>query len=67
MIYTLIQPETEPSNVNNDNSKIQVQLDSIALKYVHNIFRDLFRDLLQTASIAIFLPEKYAYLFEYVI
>ena len=31
------------------------------------MFHDLFRDLLQTASIVIFLPEKYAYLFEYVI
>ena len=66
MIYTLIQPETELSNVN-DNSEILVQLDSIALKYVHIMFHDLFRDLLQTASIVIFLPEKYVYLFEYVI
>ena len=31
MIYTLTQPEKEPGNVNNDNSEIQVQLDSIAL------------------------------------
>ena len=31
MIYTLTQPETEPSNVNNDSSDIHVQLDSIAL------------------------------------
>ena len=31
MIYTLTQPETQPSNVNSDSSEIHVQLDSIAL------------------------------------
>ena len=35
MIYTLTQPETKPSNVNNDNSDIHAQhcayVDSIAL------------------------------------